>query len=171
MVIIIAIVINEASWRKRLDARLPPLGSRVRVSVTPCGFRGERNGILLGFSRGFPLSQISFHHFYTLISSILFHFISSVPAMMRRAWSASTLAIHRLSTWGFHRISSFVPALSQIWVEEIYYYYRCHHHHHHHHHLHGRLARGLKWRAYDVGEAKEELENELWRRWSDVKVW
>ena len=68
-----------ASWRKRLDARLPPLGSRVRVSVTPCGFRCGRNGVWVGFSRGFsrfPLPQISFHYFSTLISSISFHFIS-----------------------------------------------------------------------------------------------
>ena len=35
---------------------------------------------------------------------------------------------------------------------------------------HGRLARWLKWRACDAGEAKERLENELWRRWSDGKV-
>ena len=68
-----------ASWHKRLDARLPPLGSRVRVSVTPCGFRGGRNGVWVRFSRGFfcfPLLQTSFHHFSTLISSIPFHFIS-----------------------------------------------------------------------------------------------
>ena len=32
---------------------------------------------------------------------------------------------------------------------------------------HRRLARWRKWRACDVGEAKEELENELRRRWSD----
>ena len=32
---------------------------------------------------------------------------------------------------------------------------------------HGRLARWIKWRACDVGEAKEGLENELWRRWSN----
>ena len=64
------------SCRKRLVARLPPLGSRVRASITPCGFRGGRNGIwvcfLGGFSR-FPLSQISFHHFFTFISFISFH--------------------------------------------------------------------------------------------------
>ena len=36
--------------------------------------------------------------------------------------------------------------------------------------LHGRLARWHKWRACDVGEAKEELENELWRRWSNGRV-
>ena len=29
-----------APWRKRLKARLPPLRSRVRVSVTPCGLAG-----------------------------------------------------------------------------------------------------------------------------------
>ena len=51
----------------------------VRVSVPPCGFRGGRNGVWVGFSWGFsrfPLPQISFHHFSTLISSISFHFIS-----------------------------------------------------------------------------------------------
>ena len=32
---------------------------------------------------------------------------------------------------------------------------------------HGRLA---WWRACDVGEAKEGLENELWRRWSNGSV-
>ena len=69
---------TAASWRKRLAARLPPLVSRVRVSVPPCGFRGGRNEVRVGFSRGFTcflLPQISFHHFSTLISSILLHFI------------------------------------------------------------------------------------------------
>ena len=36
---------------------------------------------------------------------------------------------------------------------------------------HGRFARWSKWRACDIGEAKEGLENELWRRSSDGKVW
>ena len=36
---------------------------------------------------------------------------------------------------------------------------------------HGRLARWRTWSACDVGEAKEGLENDLWRRWSDGKVW
>ena len=36
--------------------------------------------------------------------------------------------------------------------------------------IHGRLARWIKWRACDVGEAKERLENELWRRWSNGRV-
>ena len=44
-----------------------------------------------GFSR-FPLPQISFHHFSTLISSI--RSISSALVMVRQAWSADTLAIH-----------------------------------------------------------------------------
>ena len=35
---------------------------------------------------------------------------------------------------------------------------------------HGRLARWIKWKACDVGEAKEGLENELWRRWSNGMV-
>ena len=34
----------------------------------------------------------------------------------------------------------------------------------------GRLARWRKWRACDVAEAKEELENELWRKWSNGRV-
>ena len=80
MVLLFTIIILfiAASWRKRLGARLPPQGSRVRVSVTPCGFRGGRNGVWGGFSRGFSrflLPQISFHHFSTIISSISFHFI------------------------------------------------------------------------------------------------
>ena len=68
-----------ASWCKWLGARLPPLGSRVCVSVSPCGFRCGWNGVWVGFSRGFshfPLPQISFRHFSTLISSISFHFSS-----------------------------------------------------------------------------------------------
>ena len=34
------------------------------------------------------------------------------------------------------------------------------------HSYHGRLARRRKWRACDVGEAEEGLEDELWRTWS-----
>ena len=36
--------------------------------------------------------------------------------------------------------------------------------------FHGRLSRLIKWKACDVGEEKEGLENELWRRWGDGKV-
>ena len=35
---------------------------------------------------------------------------------------------------------------------------------------HGRLAKWIKWRACDVGEAKERLEIELWRRRSNGRV-
>ena len=35
---------------------------------------------------------------------------------------------------------------------------------------HGRLSRWIKWRASDVGEAKEGLENKLWCRWSNGRV-
>ena len=38
------------------------------------------------------------------------------------------------------------------------------------HKKHGRFARWRKWRACDVGEAKEGLENELWRTWSNGRV-
>ena len=34
----------------------------------------------------------------------------------------------------------------------------------------GRLARWIKWRPCDVGEAKEGLENELWRSWSNGRI-
>ena len=92
-VCILYIWVFKASWRKRLDARLPPLGSRVRISVPPCGFRGGRNGVWVGFSRGFsrfPLPQISFHHTHLYP----FRFISSALVMARQPWSAGTLATH-----------------------------------------------------------------------------
>ena len=38
------------------------------------------------------------------------------------------------------------------------------------HLAHGRLARWRKWKSCDAGEAKEGLENELWRRWSNWRV-
>ena len=113
-----------ASWRKRLGARLPPLGSRVRVSVSPCGFRGGRIGVWVGFSRGFsrfPLPQISFHHLSTLISSISFHFISSALVMVRQVWSAGTLATHGPIISGLHRISSLDLTLCWTRVEDIYF--------------------------------------------------
>ena len=83
---------------QRLGARFPPLGFRFHVSVTPCGFHARRNEVWVGFYRGFsriPLPEISFHNFSMLISCISFHFISLAPVMVREAWSADTLAIHR----------------------------------------------------------------------------
>ena len=37
--------------------------------------------------------------------------------------------------------------------------------------IHGRLAGWIKWRACDVGQAKEGLGIELWRRWSNRRDW
>ena len=78
------IIIWAAPWLNLLNALLPPLGCGVRVSVFPCEFRGERSGAWIGYCwrfPRFPLPQISFHHFYTLLSFISFHLISSAPAM------------------------------------------------------------------------------------------
>ena len=111
---------QAASWRKRLGAHLPPLGSRVRVSVTPCGFRGGRNGVWVGFSRGFsrfPLPQISFH--FSPHSSHPFCSISSALVMVRQAWSAGTLATHGSIILGLHRISSLDQTLCWTRVEDI----------------------------------------------------
>ena len=72
-------VVHVALWRKRLGACLPPLAPRVRISVTPFGFRGGRNVVSIGFSRGFlhfPPPQILFHHISTFMASIYIHFIS-----------------------------------------------------------------------------------------------
>ena len=66
---------------------LPPLGSRVQVSVT-CGFLGGWNRIWVGFSRGFSI--FPYHKFHSTISPHSFppfHFIS--PVMVWQAWLAS----------------------------------------------------------------------------------
>ena len=112
---------QAASWRKRLGARFPPLGSRVRISVTPCEFRGGRNGIWVGFSRGFsrfPLPQISFHHFSTLISSIWFHFIR--PCDDASGVVGRHPCYSRTYNLGLHRISPHEPTLCWTRVEDIY---------------------------------------------------
>ena len=77
-----------ATWCRRIDAVLLPLGSRVRISVTPCAFRGGRNGDWVGFSRSFSrfsLPQILFHRLSILISFHSFHFISSTPVLVHQA--------------------------------------------------------------------------------------
>ena len=64
-----------ALWHKWLDTPFPPLGSWVRVSVTPCGFCDGWNRVWVGFSWGFshfPLLQISFLHTHRIH---FFHFI------------------------------------------------------------------------------------------------
>ena len=89
-----------ASWRKRIDARLQPLGSRVRVSVTPCRFRGGRNGVWVGFCRVSPVFPC--HKFDSTIflhSLLTFNYTRSL--MVRQAWSADILLITDLQYSGF----------------------------------------------------------------------
>ena len=67
--------IEGASWRKRLVARLQPLGSRFRISLTPYGFRGGRNVDWVGFlwvSLGFPTKNF----IPTFLHTHLIHFAS-----------------------------------------------------------------------------------------------
>ena len=54
----------------------------------------ERNGVWVGFSRGF--SRFPLRH-----SSHPFRFISSALVMVRQAWSAGTLATQGPIIWGF----------------------------------------------------------------------
>ena len=73
--------LEETPWRMRLNARLPPLGSRVLVMVTPCGFRGRRKEVWVGFSGFLPFSPatkfISLFIDTHLINFATFHFIHS----------------------------------------------------------------------------------------------
>ena len=86
------------SWLKWLDLRLQSLGSRVYVSVTPCRFRGGRNGDLGRYFSGFLLFSPTknfippFLHTH-LIRFVSFRFISSAPLMMRWPGSSSGKAL------------------------------------------------------------------------------
>ena len=74
-----------------------------------------------GFSR-FPLPQISFHLFSTLISSISFHFISPSDG------ASGVVGRHPCYSWtynlGLHRISSLDPTLCWTQVEDIYFLFK-----------------------------------------------
>ena len=72
-----------------------------------------------GFSR-FPLPQISFHHFSTIISSISFHFISPCDGASGVVGRQPTLATHEPIIQGLHRISSLDLTLCWTRVEDIY---------------------------------------------------
>ena len=61
--------------------RLPPLGSRVRVSVTPCWFCGEGNWVWVGFSRG--ISRFPSTNF--IPPCVHTHFINYVSFQLRGA--------------------------------------------------------------------------------------
>ena len=114
--------LKAASWRKRLGARLPPLRSRVRVSVPPCFVVDETGSgqVFHGVSPVFPYHK--FHSTVSPHSSHPFRFISSALVMMRQASSAGTLATHGPIIWGLHRISSLDPTLCWTLVEDIYIY-------------------------------------------------
>ena len=74
------------------------------------------------FSRGF--SRFPYHKFHSTISTHSTHsfrFISSAPLIVRQAWSAGALAIHRPILLGLHRISSLDPTLCWTRVEDIYF--------------------------------------------------
>ena len=70
-----------ATWCKRLVARFPPQGFRVRVSVTPRGFRGGRIRVWVSFSGFLPFSPVTNfipQFLYThLVHFVSFHFIRS----------------------------------------------------------------------------------------------
>ena len=72
------VISGQSPWRKTFDPHLPPLWSRVRVTLTPCGFRWWMKRGLGKFSRGF--SRFPCHKFHYTISphsSHSSHFISS----------------------------------------------------------------------------------------------
>ena len=98
------------------------MGSRVRVSATPCGFRGGRNEIWISFFRSFsrfPPPHISFLHFSTVISFISFHYFrpyDGTSGMIgRHPWYSQT------SNKGIHRVSSLDLVLCRPEVEDIYF--------------------------------------------------
>ena len=64
---------RAASWRKRLGSRLPPLGSRVRVSVTPCGW--AKQGLGRFFSGFLPFSPTT-NFIPPFLHSHLIHLVS-----------------------------------------------------------------------------------------------
>ena len=95
-------LVAQAVRRSPPTAGVPSSGLGPSMWVSWWTVRG-----LGSFSRGFsrfPLPQISFHHFSTLISSI--SFISSALVMVRQAWSAGTFATHGSIISGLHRIST-----------------------------------------------------------------
>ena len=89
-------------------------------SVSPCGFRGGRNEVWVGFSRGFsrfPLPQISFHHFSTLISSISFHFIRPCDGTTGVIGRYPCNSDFQCITSQFHYISTLDPVLCRVRIE------------------------------------------------------
>ena len=71
--------------------------------------------VFLGVSPVFFCNK--YHSTISPHSSHSFRFISSPPVMVRQAWSAGILAIHRPSIQGLHCISSLDPTLGQTRVQ------------------------------------------------------
>ena len=91
------VIFYVASQHKQLTARLPPLGSRVHVSVTPCGFHGQ-NSVWVGFLR---ISLVFHYHKFSnfippFLHTQLIHFISLATAIVRQAWLPAPLLFNDL---------------------------------------------------------------------------
>ena len=100
--------------------RRSPPAAGVATRSLHVGFVVDETGVWVGFSRGFsgfPLPQLSFHHFSTLISSILFHFNrpcdGATGVVDRHSCSSRTYNV------GLHRTSSLDPTLCWTRVEDI----------------------------------------------------
>ena len=114
--------INNGGLVAQAVRRSPPTAGVPSSRLGPSMWvRGGRNGVWVGFSRGFsrfPLPPISFHHFSTLISSISFHFIRPCDG------ASGVVGRHpcysRTYNVGLHRISSLDPTLCWTRVEDIY---------------------------------------------------
>ena len=86
------------------------MAQAIRRSPSNSGLPSSRLGHSMWVSWWTDRSLCRFsHQFSTLISFILFNFIR--PVMVRQAWTAGILAIHRPSIKRLHRISSLCPAL------------------------------------------------------------
>ena len=116
----------------------------MELIFNPCGeFRWSPEG---------PVSQIHSPHFHAGAPGIFSELLRSV-LMLKREWGAESngkLPEIFISSKTATLVSEF--AVKDLSLD------------------HGRLARRRKWKSCDVREAKEGLENELWRRWSDEKL-
>ena len=104
-------VFKAAPWRKRLDARIPSLGSRVCVSVTPCGFCGRHNGVWVGLSRCFPV--FSCHKFHSIISPHSSHSFQFMSSCDGASGMVGRYPCKSQTFKGLHHISSLDPAYAR----------------------------------------------------------